>query len=746
MLESAGSIQRSSLRPIPLIGRSDLVVSTVFYRGVQHFVVKDPVGLKYHRLSGEQFRMLSQLDGTQTLESLREALLREFPASHPTLRELQQLAADLHQKGLTYTQRPGQGETRSQQFREHRGQQIRQVLLNLLSLRLPGWDPDRFLQRLLPFVDWMFRPWGVALCLAFVIASGITLGLHWNEYRQSLPAFEQFFGWPNLIFLWLTMAVAKVLHEFGHGLSCRYFGSECHEMGVMLLVFSPCLYCDVTDSWMLPNKWQRIIIGGAGVYVEVILSALAIFIWQATSTGMLHYLSLNLFFVTAVTTVIFNANPLMKLDGYYMLSDLLEIPNLRPQADRFLRETFGHSCLGIEISRDPFAPQSGRLWFMIFAVASYLYGWMVLGGVLLFLYSVLKPYGLQIIGQAAASFSIGSMIFGGLLNLYRIISAPRSKPLSRFRVAATVSAVAGLLLVAILIPIPWYRTSACMIEPKNVSHVVNKVPGQIEEIHVRSGDFVREGDILICMIDPDWQSRLNDLQIKIRVQKAEIKAFAALNDRSSQIVSMEVLNGLKDEEQEVIEHLRHLTIVAPCDGRVVSVPRHPATSVEQQETRLPTWESTPLDPRNQGAFLPERTQLLSIAPVRSPDESEQFQAVIYLDQSDLLDLRDKMKMRIKFDYDLSETFNGAIRHIGPAETETVPSELTIKQGGSLTTVTDKTGRERLTDPAYQAIVDLDQTSSQFRTGLRGRARILIFERSIAGWLWRWIRRTFHFNL
>lgn len=295
MSESMASMQRSSRRPVPLVGRADLVVSEVSYRGSRNYVIKDPVGLKYHRLRADQYRFLQLLDGRQTLESLRECLVREFPATWPTLRSVQQLAADLHQKGLAYSVRSGQADTRRQQDREQRGRQLRQTLLNLLSLRLPGWDPDAFLQWLLPWFAWMFRPWGVLACLSFVAASWITLALHWSEYRQSLPAFEQFFGWPNLIFLWLTLAGAKILHEFGHGLSCRYFGGECHQMGVMLLVFSPCLYCDVTDSWMLPNKWQRIIIGGAGMYVELILSAAAIFLWQATSAGLLHYLSLNLF-------------------------------------------------------------------------------------------------------------------------------------------------------------------------------------------------------------------------------------------------------------------------------------------------------------------------------------------------------------------------------------------------------------------------------------------------------------------
>src|SRR5262249_41833959 len=176
---------------------------------------------------------------------------------------------------------------------------------------------------------------------------------------QKLPEFKQFFGWPNLIYLYLTIAVTKVLHELGHGLTCRHFGGECHEIGIIFLVFSPTMYCDVSDSWMLRSKWQRIAIGGAGMWVETVLSSLALYVWWFTRPGLLHHLCLNVFFISSVSTVIFNANPLMRYDGYYMLSDLLEIPNLSEKARTLLRNTFAHVCLGIDFREDAFMPSGG---------------------------------------------------------------------------------------------------------------------------------------------------------------------------------------------------------------------------------------------------------------------------------------------------------------------------------------------------------------------------------------------------
>ena len=165
-----------------------------------------------------------------------------------------------------------------------------------------------------------------------------------------------------------------------------------------MLVFSPTLYCDASDSWMSPNKWDRIIVSAAGMYFEVILSTIAFWVWWHTHPGMLQHLCLNIFFISTATTVLFNANPLLRFDGYYILVDFLEIPNLRSKASQLLQRLFAEKCLGIKIPKDPFEPTTGRVWFVLFAIASFFYRWVVVFGIALYLYTVLKPYRLQDLG------------------------------------------------------------------------------------------------------------------------------------------------------------------------------------------------------------------------------------------------------------------------------------------------------------------------------------------------------------
>ena len=163
-----------------------------------------------------------------------------------------------------------------------------------------------------------------------------------------------------------TLGITKVLHEFGHGLSCKHFGGECHEMGIMVLVLTPCLYCNVSDSWMLPNKWQRAMIGAAGMYVELVIASVCTFMWWFSTPGLLNNLCLNAMFICSVSTVLFNGNPLLRYDGYYILSDVTEIPNLRQKATTILSRKMGEWCLGMEMADDPFLPQSNQIFFALY--------------------------------------------------------------------------------------------------------------------------------------------------------------------------------------------------------------------------------------------------------------------------------------------------------------------------------------------------------------------------------------------
>jgi len=753
--DQQSSMQPSTQRPIPLSMRPDLVIKRIDYLGVGYWVVKDPAGLKYYRLQQEQHEVLKLLDGRRSLEHVRDAMLEKMPTVRLQLSDIQHLITDLHEKGLVYSNREGQGAALIKKHNEERKKKFFNTLRSLLYVRLPGWDPESVLTVMYPFLRWMFTPFGVGLFATAVLSAWGLLAVQFDTFRQELPEFQQFFGWPNLIYMWAVLGICKIIHEFGHGLSCKHFGGECHEMGVMLLVFSPCLYCDVSDSWMLRNKWARIMIGAAGMYIEVLLSAFAIFVWWYTADGMLHMLALNTFFVTTITTVIFNANPLMRFDGYYMMSDFLEIPNLRPKADRLLREWFSWYCLGIESKPDPFMPETGRAWFVTFAIAAAIYRWFIVIAITLFLYTVLKPYGLQSIGITLAFISVSTIVGNMVFNVYKVISTPRIEPMSKPKICLTLTVVASAIAAALAIPMPLHIEATFIIEPVDVQHIVATTPGELVEFNVGPGKWIQEGDLIAELSNPEKHDELRDLELKRDLQEIRRETQLQLGNTSQMVVADEQKTALTLQIDEVKRQLEDLKITAPISGRIIEPPRTAAPDLETTRQQLSGWIGTPLEKKNIGAVLEERTHLVSIAP------SSDYQAIMLIDQGDRNELihredlediaqrlvdSESQTIELRFDHLPSRSYEGTVEHVSKNPMDYVPELLSNKLGGELATVTDGQGRERLQSPVYQATVTLSEDTSLLRTGMRGKARFLVEERTLGEWLSRYFWRTVRFRL
>lgn len=730
----------SSDRPVPLQRRRDLVVECVTYRGVAWPVVKDPCGLKYYRLQPEQYQLLELLDGQKSLEELRHELQQADPHLNVTLAEVQALIGDLHAKGLAFSLRPGQGVPLLQRRRREFWKQVWQTLRNPLYLRIRGWDPDRFLTRTMPFVAWAFQGWAVAMMALLVFSSWLFLGMRFDEVRQRLPEFEQFFGWPNLLFLWATLGAAKVLHEFGHGYACKHFGRECHAMGVMLLVFSPTLYCDVTDAWMLKNKWQRIAIAAAGMWVEIVLAAIAIFVWWQTEPGLLHHLCLNVFFVSTVTTVIFNANPLLRFDGYYMLADLLEIPNLRPKASRLFQQTWAWLCLGIELPDDPFMPVSGRLWFVLYTVASKVYMWIILFGITVFLYTVLKPYRLQSIGITLAVVSLTTMLIGAIAGVVQVLRMPREEPISRPKVVMTVAVVFCLAGGALFIPIPWYVSAPFTLEPVGVQHVYATMPGTLRETRVVADEPVSAGDLLAALESPELADEFRRLEAEQAIQMIARDLAIAQAEPDTRFLIENELESLAEKKRDLDLRARQLEIRAPVGGRVIEPPRMAAPVTGEIRAQLATWSGRPLAANNRGCLIEEGTHLCSIAP------DSRYHAVLLVGQESRDELAVGQTVRLKVEELAGLTLEGPLEEISHRSRSAAPPALSNKYGGPLATMTDQDGLERLSGRAFEATVRVDVDPELVRTGFRGEARVRVRHRSLAGWIYRWLRSTFKFRL
>lgn len=727
----------SSLRPIPLRRRLDLRIQRINFRGAFWWVVKDPLGLKYHRLPAEQYHVLELLDGKRSLKGVRDELSKRFPERSYQLAEVQQIVTSLHQIGLLWNDRYGQSAALLTQQKLLCRRNLRQTLGNVLSIRLPGWNPDAVLRWMDGRLGWVFHPISLAMFGVLVALTWVLVGVHVDQIRDRLPEFRQFFGWQNLLWLWLTLGATKFLHELGHGLACRHFGSECHEMGVMVMVFIPTLYCDVTDSWMLRDKWKRIAIAAAGIGVEVVLSALAILGWWFTNPGLLNHLCLNVFFVTTVTTVVFNANPLMRYDGYYMLSDWLGVPNLRERSSAVLRDIMAR-CFGIAPVRDPLVLDC-NIWFAGYAVASTLYGWMVLLTVLLFVYGTLKPYGLQNVSIVFAVLSVAGIVAGIAVNTYRVMAAPKTEPIKLPRTILMLSLLLAIAISFVMVPLPFSIQSPCIVEPLHAINILTPATGELIEFSVHPGEIVHQGQLLAILRDPDREDALQELRVARQTQLAESSTLHALDQVADHAVAVQQLESFDRQIEELESQLQALTIFAPNSGRIVAAP-----SIQEpprgSRRRLGDWHGNVGDPNNLGGLLMARTHLLSIAP----DDSVEI--VLYLDQAHRDDVEVNQKVHVVFEHQPARVYTALVTGIAKEHSEIIPPTLSSKGGGTVPSVTDAAGHERLTSIAYRVQVVLHGDTGLIRPGMRGIARFRTQGRTAAAWTYRILSRTVQFRL
>lgn len=748
MATLSDSLVSSSARRLFLRKRPDLVAQRQRYEGETYWVIKDPVGLNYFRFREEEFFLLNQLDGTASLDEIKERFEAEFPPQKITLEELQQFLGMLHRSGLVVADVPEQGYHLLRRRRERRKKELIQAFSNILAVRFKGIDPERILNALYPYVRWAFHPVTFLLCVILWVSALLLVLVEFNVFLSRLPTFQQFFTPTNALWLAAVLAVTKVIHEFGHGLSCKHFGGECHEMGVMFLVLTPCLYCNVSDSWMLPSRWHRAAIGAAGIFVELTLAALATFVWWFSEPGLLNHLALNVMFICSVSTVMFNGNPLLRYDGYYVLSDLLEIPNLRQKATQILSRHAAHLFLGLEPQDDPFLPQRNHALFITYSVAAVIYRWVVVISILLFLNRLFKPYRLEIIGQAIAAASLYGLLVQPLYQLFKFLRVPgRWSQVKKPRLYMTLAGLGAVLAFIFFVPLPYHVMCTCEIQPRDGIPIYVEVPGRLDEVQVRPGDRVQAGQELARLSDSDLDyqiARLQTLvnQYEVRLTSLERRRF---DDPAAAAEIPSLREAYQTAKGQLAERLRdreRLVLRAAADGTVYPPPWKARR--ETPETTLAEWSATPLEPRNLGAYLRAGDLFCLIGDPR------QMEAVLIVDQADVDFVRSGLSVRIKLDELPSQTFRGEIAEVAKRQAEAASIRLSGKAGGEVATKTDpETGLEKPISISYQARVPLENDSEMLFPGLRGQAKI---RTDPANWLtlaqrfWRIVTRTFNFRL
>ncbi len=724
-------------RPLNLRMRRDLEFRAQRFGEQRYWAVKDPAALKYFHLGDEEYALLQMLDGRTSLDELRRRCDQAFAPRRLTVEQIQGFLATLHRFGLVQSDTAGQGQQLLERRDERRRRQRFETLLSVLAIRFPGFSPRALLDALHPLGRWLFSPLAVAMFGMLALAAAALVLVEFRTVEARLPQLEAIVGAANLPWLFLTLAVVKILHELGHALACRRFGGECHEMGVMLLVFTPTLYCNVSDSWMLPNKWQRIAISAAGMYVELILASICTFLWWFSQPGLFHSLCLNTVLICSLGTVLLNGNPLLRYDGYFILADLIEVPNLKAQSSAALRRMLARYCLGLELPSQRLTPSGRQGWLVLYAIASGLYRVVVVVLVLWMLDRILRPLHLEVLVVLVGGVAVGGLLWPASSGTLRWARDPsRRRRVAPARLALVVLMGFSALAAMAWVPLPMHVTAPVVLEYRDARRVYVTVPGEIVS-SAKIGQRVQAGDVLAQLKNARVQMEVARLasdrdRQKLLVANLEARQLQGGTTGAELPAAKATLGDLERRLEQVERDATRLTLRAPIAGTVLPPPNVPREPAETRE--LPTWSGTPLDERNLGTTLETGTLACLVG------DPNRFEAILHVDEDDVELVQEGQRVQVRLDHLPGETIAGTVTEIAKLDLEVMPRELAA--AGDLPSESDKRGLARPLDTWYQARVQFDSDPPRLVGRMHGRARVEVAPRTLGNRLLRYLKQTF----
>ena len=529
------------------------------YRGSVWYVVQDHATGRVHRLSPAGYIIVAAMDGVRTVDQLwleaGSQLAEEAPSQSDLIQLLAELSAsDLLQSDVT----PDSDALEERAARAKRSGWFGNVLYPL-ALRVPFWRPDKFFERTEPLARWLFGLPGAALWLLVVAPALVLAAQHWQELAAD--ASDRILAADNLVPLALVYLVLKILHEFGHGFAVKAFGGAIHEFGVMILMFAPLPYVDASAASGFRNKWRRAFVGAAGMIVELFFAALALYVWLAVEPGLVRALAFDAMVTAGVSTLVFNGNPLLRYDGYYILADLLEIPNLAQRATKYWGYLVNRYVFRTDGSKDFVATRGERTWLLLYAPAAFVYRQVVMLTIAIFVASQYLAVGVLV--------AVWSLLTGVARPigkaLWYVLASPRLHR-NRFRaVTATSGAILAAGIVLFWIPAPSHTTTEGVIWLPENAIVRAGTDGFVRALMVEPGRIVTSGEKLVESEEPALKAELEILRARVAELETRL-ATERFTDRVRAEITSTELGQARAELATATDRAERLIVRSRSDG------------------------------------------------------------------------------------------------------------------------------------------------------------------------------------
>jgi len=530
------------------------------------YVLQDSQSGRFHRLSPAAHHILCLMDGRRTVREIWEQVGSRLPdeVDQPTQDETIQLLGQLHAADLLLGEVPPDMRELSHRARRQKQRNLLMKVRNPLAVRFPLLDPNRFLDHSVSLVRPLFTIWGLLLWGALIAAGLIIVGVNWTELTANLSDGVLTVG--NLAILLLVYPLVKAVHELGHAYATKVWGGEVHEMGLMLLVLIPVPYVDASASSAFQSKWRRAVVGGAGIMVEAAVAAIAAVVWVTVEPGLVRAVAFNVMLIGGISTLLFNGNPLLRFDGYYVFTDLIEVPNLGTRANKYVFYLLQRYGFGLEDTASPVTAESERGWLLFYAVASFFYRFVIMMSIAVFVGT-----SLFMIGVALAIWAVANMLlFPVIKGLKFLLQSPKLNRHRRRATAVMGAVVAAVLAFFFVLPLPYGTLAEGVVWLPDRASVRAQTAGFVVSVLADSDVAVTQGEALFGLEDPALAARIAVLEAQLRELRLRYEAVR-FADRVQANILGEQIAHIRGAIADSSQRLAALQIRAQGDGRFIAL-------------------------------------------------------------------------------------------------------------------------------------------------------------------------------
>lgn len=671
-------------------------------QGVPTVLAKVPGSETFVRLTPEQWKLLELFDGERSYEQVAEALAEivAVPFSTDDVKEFCSFLQE--QTDLFYRTPLEKNITLKQKLGAERHKRKRLAVADITDITLHRWPhADDYLTKLQPYVEFVYTPWFTVLTLfCFGIMAWMwadKFGEIWNDSFEFYN-FTAKGAW-DLVEFWFLFGAMAFFHESAHGMTCKHFGGDVEKMEFLLMYFAPTFVCDVTQIWIVGNRKARLATIIAGIWIDLVICFAATTIWWSTPTGMwLHNFAYKVIMVSGIGVTVLNLNPLIKLDGYYMFSEITGEVDLKERATAYISGWVRRYIFGLPAELE-YIPRKRRAFYICYALLSGVYSYALIAFVIIFAYHVLRAYSPD--WAWAPVLLIAYLMFKSRINMLGrfmklVYLDKKERVLARFTGGRT-AAVGATVLILLFVPFwPDFVSGRFVLEPVHRAVIRAEVPGRVVQAPVAEGQSVSPGGLLV---------KLQNLQLESAAAKADADLAVAAARSTDASLRYEGFGAAERERQQaqerdrtLKEQLAQLQITSPLAGVVI----------------------TPRMSDLVGRYVAAGTELVEVA------DASTMLARVYIPEFELRDVHLGAWVRLQFQSELFP-ISGTLTSLSPVSTQIDPA------------LAEKAPLKGLTPPQFYVGSVKLRNDGQLREGMTGVAKVFVSRRSLAAFTWRFAR-------